>query len=319
MRITVIATGGTIASTDGANDGLSPSALAPSVDAETLLGGSLPDGVQITTRQVLAIDSAAMGPTEMDVVSDAVRDALAEGAGAVVVLHGTDTMEETALLVDLRLGDRCLAAGVAVVFTGAMRGADDPEPDGPSNIRGAVKTAEATSGVSLWFGGRQLPVWGTSKAHTTAPQPFENNPAEASREAASLVLGSLRRGERVRVDVVALYPGADRVGVDALVAAGAQGLVLAAMGAGNANPTVVAAVRDATGLGVAVALSTRVAHGPVYPGYGGGGGGADLVGAGAIVSATMRPGQTRIVLAELLAAGASRAQIRDVLDPGSSR
>lgn len=293
MRITIIATGGTIASTEG-DDGLSPS-----LDVAALLDGAVPDGVQFTARQVLAIDSAAMGPAEMRVVSDAIADALAEGADAVVVLHGTDTMEETALLAELR------NPGAPVVFTGAMRGADHPEPDGPANILGAIEAARTAAGVGIFFAGRLLPVWGTRKAHTAEPQPYETSPARPVR---------VRPGpEMPRVDIVALYPGADAVAIDALVAAGAEGLVLEAMGAGNANAVIVGAVRAAVAAGVPVLVTTRVAHGLVSPSYGGGGGGADLVAAGAILSPRLRAAQTRILLAELLSAGATRAEIRSAL------
>ena len=52
-----------------------------------------------------------------------------------------------------------------------------------------------------------------------------------------------------------------------------------------------------------VVVSTRIVAGPVDAAYGGGGGAADLVAAGAILSRRLRPGQARIVLLALLAGG----------------
>lgn len=307
MKISVLATGGTIASTG--------TALSPTLDAAHLLDSVVPDGLSVTARQILAIDSAAMGPAEMGQVCDAISAELAV-ADAVLVLHGTDTMEETALLADLRLHP-----DKPVVFTGAQRGADHPEPDGPANIRGALRPP-LLPGVHIFFGGRTLPVWGARKAHTQDLAGFDHTPAGEVRAAALAFLAGRQRAAQTdlppRTDIVALYPGVDRTALDALVAAGARGLVLQAMGAGNANAQVVAGVRDAVAAGVVVAVSTRVPFGPAYPGYGGGGGGADLLAAGAVFSATLRPGQTRVVLAELLAAGATAAQVAAVLSAGGS-
>ena len=63
------------------------------------------------------------------------------------------------------------------------------------------------------------------------------------------------------------------------------------------------AVRRALDAGVVVVVSTRIASGPVDAAYGGGGGAADLVATGALLSRRLRPGQARIVLLALLAAG----------------
>ena len=67
----------------------------------------------------------------------------------------------------------------------------------------------------------------------------------------------------VRVDVVPCYPDADATALRACVGAGARGVVLEATGAGNANPAICAAVAELTAAGVVVVTSTRVAAGPV--------------------------------------------------------
>jgi L-asparaginase len=98
--------------------------------------------------------------------------------------------------------------------------------------------------------------------------------------------------------------------------------VLVATGAGNATPEFAEAVRDAVGHGVLVALTTRVAAGPIAELYTGGGA-VDLVAAGAVATGTLRAAQARIaVLAALLAGGdaagpAGRtALLRRLLTPG---
>jgi L-asparaginase len=105
-----------------------------------------------------------------------------------------------------------------------------------------------------------------------------------------------------RVDVVAVYLGADDSLLRAAVAAGAEGIVLATFGAGNAPPVVTEAVGDIVADGVPVLLCSRVAAGPVEPLYGGGGG-ADLRAAGALFGGDLSPWQGRLLLSVALTAG----------------
>jgi L-asparaginase len=106
--------------------------------------------------------------------------------------------------------------------------------------------------------------------------------------------------DRMRVDMVLHYPGADSVLLDAAVSAGARGVIVAGTGAGNTNPSIVGAVRRATDAGVAVGLSTRVPFGPVDVIYGNGGG-FDVIEAGAIALGALPAPQARVLFAVLLA------------------
>ncbi|WP_182347347.1 asparaginase [Tomitella gaofuii] len=310
-RVVVLATGGTIAATRDATG-----ALAPGRSADDLLAGiTVPRRLDVTAHRLMAVDSAAMTPGDMaGIAARTVAEARA-GADGIVVLHGTDTMEETALVTDLAVAQARIAA--PVVFTGAQRGADHPEPDGPGNLLLALNIAggapgSAPPGARIAFAGKTLPVWGTRKTSTTALDGFETWPdgreADAARQRGLAALPATGRpdsaGPLPRVDTVALYPGVDATAIDALCAAGARGLVLEAVGAGNANAAVVQAVRQSIAAGVAVVVSTRVPCGPAFADYGGGGGGADLADAGAVFSPVLRSGQARVLLAALLDAGA---------------
>jgi L-asparaginase len=322
-RVTVLTTGGTIASRQSSAGG----ATAADDVAQLLAQIEVPAAVTVQGREILRVNSFAMTPADMRAVLAAVEETLADPeVDGVVVTHGTDTMEETALLVDLFLRD-----DRPVVFTGAQRAADQPEADGPANLRDAITVAAARQvrgvGVLLVFDGSVYPARGTRKTQTVALAAF-SNPDRGPM--GRLEHGQLRvsyrpvrstvytssdlAGELPRVDIVAIYPGVDDVALVALARAGTRGIVLEATGVGNANPIVVQAVRELVAAGVVVLVSTRVDAGPVAAIYGGGGG-VDLERAGAVLTEQFRPGQARILLTALLGIGASAEEISRAFDP----
>ncbi|WP_347265818.1 asparaginase domain-containing protein [Paracoccus sp. (in: a-proteobacteria)] len=288
--IAVLATGGTIASSRDA-DG----ADSPSHSGEDLLAGLDPMPLRLRVRELMAKDSSSLTLADMQAISDAVGAELADPAVAgVVVLHGTDAMEETALLVQLQH-----APARPVVFTGAQFAADHPQPDGPANLVAALSAAARPGegpGVVLAFGGRELPAWGVYKFSSDATDAFRH--AGATSPLAQALPASVAG---LRVDIVAVHPGGDGLHLDASLAAGAAGIVIAALGSGNGSPELVAAIGRARARGVPVVVSSRVPQGQLEPIYGGGGGGHDMRRAGAIHSRLLRPGQARILLAVMLA------------------
>ena len=287
-RVTLITTGGTIASQQNA-DGSS----TPSLDGQALLArlGDLPP-VRLRVSDLMARDSSTLTLADMQAISDAAGAELAGGAAGVVILHGTDAMEETALLLSLQ------HPGAPVALTGAQFTDDHPQADGPANMAAAIRAVLEGGGVRLAFGGRLLPAWGLVKHATDS--------ADAFRLAAEAVAPDVTLNApvgAVRVDVVAIHPGADATHLDASLAAGAQGIVLAALGSGNASPAIRDGVARAHAAGVPVVISSRVPMGRLAASYGGGGGGHDLVRAGAVLSRVLRPGQARVLLAALIAGG----------------
>lgn len=324
--VTVITTGGTIASTHD-----DQGAVIPSVSGRDLVDASdLPDGLTVEVRELAQLDSSAMALSDTDRILDAVDDAFEGGAGGVVITHGTDSMEETAMAVDAFLPPER-----RVVLTGAMRPADDPEPDGPGNLRAAVLAAaglphpegwewdagEAEEGAFIAFGGELTPARGAYKTHTESTDGFASNMPPRAEGAGAPPTGEerapLRRAKLSDLDVriIAAWPGAPRSLIDEAVAAGVDGLVVEGMGSGNVGGTIAEGIVDALRRGVPVVMSTRVPGGPVSGTYGGAGGGATLLSEGAIGSGYLRSPQSRILLAAALAAGADPGDVFASVNP----
>ncbi|MCG5433535.1 asparaginase [Mycobacterium sp. MYCO198283] len=296
----VITTGGTIASAADAAGVLRPALRG----ADLLHGGG-------RVVDLPAKDSSQLTPADWDAITAAVRAATA-GATGVVVTHGTDTLEETALWLEL-----AHRGAAPVVLTGAFRSADAPDADGPANLRDAQRVAAdpraAGLGVLVCLGGRVLAPLGLHKVGGATG--FAGDDVGGVTGGRFVPTAGKRRpslpvatAAAVRVDTVVVYPGADGTGIDAYVAAGARGLVLEAVGSGNAGDAVIAAVARHCAAGVAIVVSTRVPQARVAPAYGPG---RALVDAGAVVAARLRPPQARVLLMAALSAGSA---VDDVFD-----
>jgi L-asparaginase len=317
----VLSTGGTIASRAQADGG----ARAVDTGQQLIARAEVGADVEVLTRDIFLANSFTVGPAQMLGLATEVRDLLrGPELDGVVITHGTDTLEESAFLLDLvHTDDR------PVVFTGAQRPADASDSDGPRNLADAITVATDPAarglGVLIVIDGAVYPAFGTRKVNTLKPAAFaspDNGPL------GGVVAGavSLRRRpirskplsleamdiEGVRVDIAPYYPGSDTVVLDALRAAGARGIVLQGTGAGNANSSVAEKVGEFTAAGIVVGLTTRVDAGPVAALYGNGGG-VDLVRAGAIPMGILRAPQGRILLMAALATESDPARARDVL------
>lgn len=304
-RLVIVSTGGTIATSADEAGVLRPSRSGAELAA--LLSAGAAEHVEVL--DLLAVDSSALTPADWLRIGEAV-DHAARNSDGVVVTHGTDTMEETALWLDLTYG-----GDTPVVLTGAALPADAPDADGPQNLRDALTVAADPRarglGALVSFGGVVRAPLGTTKVG--GPQVFGGAPAVGGVSQGTLtitgpkdrpLLGAVAVAPRV--DIAAAYPGADDAALRAFIDAGARGVVVDAMGSGNAGAAVIDAVRRATAAGVAVAITTRVRDGRTAAVYGPG---HDLVAAGAVMVPRLRASQARVLLMAALGAGLAVDQV----------
>ena len=323
-RVAIVFTGGTISM------GFDPVAggNVPTLDGAAILAGtpsleSLAEVVPIDHGMTPAShftfdDVLGLGR----VVQAALDDAAIDG---VVVVQGTDTIEETSFAWDLML-----RSPKPVVVTGAMRAPHEDGFDGASNLRDAVAAAVSPAlrdaGVVVTLAGTLEPADDVTKVHTTAFTTFGSpNGGTLGRVVDGQVALERPRGPRRRlvagegagrVHLLTAGIGSDGGLLDAAVAAGADGIVVAATGAGNTSPGWLAAAERAMAAGVVVALASRCPGGAVSTAYAFPGGGATWVRAGAIRAGTLCAIKARVALALGIGAGLSRDALAALLaDP----
>lgn len=231
----------------------------------------------------------------------------------VVITHGTDTIEETAFMLDL-----LLTTDKPVVMVGAMRTVSDPSWDGPANLLAAARVAAAPAsagaGVVVVMDEHIFPAREVCKIHTESSGSFATPefgplgmvdggevvyrrrpmPRPIWRTADAEPGLRVRRLE-TRVDLVQAFTGMTDRPLRHAIADGAVGLALIAFGRGNVPPTIVPAVRDAAAAGVLVTVSSRSLAGRVSARYGYDGGGLQLRDAGAVLSGDLSGAQARLL------------------------
>lgn len=276
-RVHIVATGGTIASTNYYSEQSGKIGVAellravPAVDTIAI----------ITAEQFANIASSQITPAQWLALSRTIADtfrARPDLAG-IVVTHGTDTMEETAYFLDLTLQD-----ARPVVVTGAMRPADGIGIDGPANLYNSVRVARDSAargrGTMVLLNDEIFAARDVTKSNTVRPDaftaPYRGTLGVADPErivfhrpptrAPQFDIRPVR--DLPRVDIAYVYAGADGSAIDAFVAAGAKGIVVAGAGRGGMTAPMREAVNRAIAKGVIVVVGSRAGSGSVPVGAG---------------------------------------------------
>ena len=275
-HLLLVATGGTIAGrAASAQDNIGYRAEMTAADLVAAVPALA--GVPLRTLQLAQLDSKDMSHAVWQaLVRLLVQELARDDVTGVVITHGTDTLEETAYFLQ-----RVLAPTKPVVLTAAMRPATSLQADGPQNLLDAVTVARAPGacGVLVVLGGQVHAGDEVRKIDGYRLQAFDSAPASAValvEEGRLWLLRAWPQGRPLgaaccersladwpRVAWLTSHAGFDAALVDAAVAAGFHGLVLAGTGNGTLHADLEAAAARAAAAGVALRLSTRCASGRV--------------------------------------------------------
>jgi L-asparaginase len=316
-RVHVLFTGGTISMRIDPRTG----GAVPALSGEEIVSQvpGIADEAELTLEDYARLPGPHVTPHWMWRLKDRVAALLTDPAvDGVVLTHGTDTLEETAFLLDLTLD-----AQKPVVLCGAMRTVSEPGWDGPANLLAAVRTAVNAGsrgrGVLVVVGEAIHSAAEASKWHAQALDAFRSphgplgtverdgllfhRPPFAARRLPAKRLVT-------EVDLHTMATGVDDALVRASLARGARGLVLEATGCGNLPPAVLPGVRAALSARVPVLLVSRCPEGRVTPAYGYEGGGRMLRDLGVILCGEMPGPKARILLMVALGVTTEPAALR---------
>lgn len=314
-HVTVIATGGTIAS------GHSGDASVIADRKGAVLLASLHDpleGIVVKVVDFVSVGSYALDLGMVHQLIKAIGEELArEDCDGVVVTHGTDTMEETGFIADLLVpGDK------PIVFTGAQRHADMPDTDGPRNIADAVRVAADPAarglGSVILFEGDIHAARNVSKTHSSRVDTFRSAGYGKLGEVDHGKVHIRRRPDRLtlpdhglvgNIEIVMPGLGSSAAYLDYCLSADVAGVVINAFGRGNAPRGFAAAVKRLTDAGKPVIVASRCAEGRTLEVYGGDSGATTLAAAGAIFAGELSATKSRLLLSALLPAGIGKDSI----------
>ena len=288
--------------------------LVPAISGEELVGMlRWPEAPPLELDEFARVPSFDMhGDLALALAERVAEQCARDDVAGVVVTHGTDTMEESVYTVD-----RLHGSEKPVVFTGAQRGADEPDTDGPRNLRTAIQVAlaeeSAGRGALVVFAGEVHGAREVRKLHTSALEAFGSPGYGPLGHVDGQSLSYRRRPDRTpalplpkrplpQVDLIRLYAGSDDRFLRSSLESGSRAIVLEATGRGNANESVLPGVETAVAAGVPVVVCSRCLEGRVEPVYGRGGG-KDLAEAGAWFAGDLAGPKTRVLLQLVLAAG----------------
>lgn len=278
-NVVILATGGTIAGAAATGTQAAYTSGAVTIDAMLAAVPGIKDLANIKGEQISNVGSQDMTMDIMLTLGKRINALLAQKeVDGIVITHGTDTMEETAFFLNL-----VVKSEKPVVMVGSMRPSTAVSADGPLNLFDAVGVAvdpnSAGRGVLVvmndWIHGAHSltktsttaiqtfmsPLRGLVGVSTYGKNDFYNSPRWKHTTASEFDISNVTKLPRVDI----LYAYADMAPdlIDASVANGAKGIVVAGVGNGNMNKASIEAAARAAKKGVVIVRSSRVVTGTV--------------------------------------------------------
>ena len=284
-HILVLGMGGTIAGLAPNPTGQPLQYQAGQVQVQSLLSHiepAVPKGVKVVSAQVANINSRDLTEGLLSKLGELVRTSLANPAVlGLVITHGTDTIEETGIFLQLTCGNYAQILGKRVILTGAMLPANAPQADGPSNLLDAIGWASSPidncpGGIYAVMDGRVCMAMDLAKRHGSALNaPIQGSPSSPVRLINPSWLSGVKAKEAAWTEDLPIPNGDEWPWVEILTShAGARsetialwlnskvkGLVLAGSGMGGFHDAWGESLKLAVEQGIALVRTTRTGAG----------------------------------------------------------
>lgn len=321
-KVAVVFTGGTISMK------IDPriSAAIPALSSEEIMSmvTNIDRFADIEIVNFETIPGPHMTPQKMMELSKLVKTLIQrDDIDGIVITHGTDTLEETAFLLDLNI-----FSNKPIVIAGAMRNGSELGYDGPSNLAAAICTIISdqaqNKGVLVVMNNEVNAASEVTKTHTLSLDTFKSlefGPLGIVDNDEVIFYRDIVKHHHIETDsieekvyLIKTYAGIDSCLIDYCVEKGAKGIVIEAMGRGNIPPMMVNGVKNAILKGVKVVLVSRCPMGRVLDSYGYDGGGKNLRNLGVIFGGSLNGQKARIKLMLALSVTDDSQKIKEIFE-----
>jgi L-asparaginase len=309
-KVVIITTGGTIAMKRSPMVG----GAVPTLKGDDFIAQLPRIGIELAFEEFVNLPSSHLTPAQALDLGQRVEAALlAPDVDGVVVTHGTDTLEESAYLLDLTIN-----SAKPIVVTGAMRTATMPGYDGMLNLAAAIRVAAVPEarglGTLVVFNEQIFAASEAQKTHSHAPDAFEApGSGPIGRVEGEQVWLRHRPTRRIYipcsrleelVDLIRIGQGADDRMLRHSIEDGVAGVVIEAFGSGRVPPWWLPAISEAVAQRTVVVIASRCGSGSLSDEYGYVGAYHDLRRVGVLFAHHLSGVKARIKL--MVALGAAR-------------
>ncbi len=251
-------------------------------DLLSYVQSAIPEGIEVLSKQIANINSRDLRDGHLTSLGLAVQEALKNPqVRGIVITHGTDTLEETGVFLQIVCGQQAYHLGKRVVLTGSMLPSNAPQPDGPSNLLDAIRWASISidncpGGIYAVMDGRACMAMDLAKRHATALNaPIQDSPSSSVglinpswlsgvKSVQDLWLEDLPipdADEWPWVEILTCHAGARSETLTRWLDSKVQGLVIAGTGNGGIHADWLAPLRDLLAHGIAIARTNRTGAG----------------------------------------------------------
>ncbi|WP_110112993.1 asparaginase [Bacillus sp. CGMCC 1.16541] len=299
----IIHTGGTISMKEDEQTG----SVAPSKQNPLMYSTpSITKLANVIVEEVFHLPSPHITPNEMLLLSKTIEKNIQhQQIDAVVITHGTDTLEETAYFLDLTI-----QTDIPIVLTGAMRSSNEIGSDGPHNfissLRVAISDEARGKGVLVVMNDEIHTAKNVTKTHTSNVATFQSpqyGPIGIVTKQHVLfhhmpTIRDLYVVDKVDKKVILLkaYAGMDEQILHAVCDMNIDGLVIEALGQGNLPPRTIDGIKHLLQKNIPIVLVSRCFNGIAQDVYSYEGGGKQLKDLGVIFSNGLNGQKARIKL-----------------------